>query len=195
MLKTYYLEHFLMKSRLKYGILLVLRRIFMEKVKDFLYDISDFVFSLLIIMIIFLVVSWKLTDTMQVQWFSNLGKDTATVEFTDEATPSLDNIGDQTDTTPVDTETDTTETETTTPVEETEDTSVVEIKDVEFEITPGSPGFKIATNLEADGLIDSVDEFIQKLDELGLGNKLRAGKFKLNTGMTVEDIIKTLAGQ
>jgi len=74
MLKTYYLEHFLMKSRLKYGILLVLRRIFMEKVKDFLYDISDFVFSLLIIMIIFLVVSWKLTDTMQVQWFSNLGK-------------------------------------------------------------------------------------------------------------------------
>lgn len=168
----------------------------MEKVKDFLYDISDFVFSLLIIVIIFFVVSFKLTDTMQVHFFTNLGKDTAT-ELNDATVPSLDDIDNNpinlpeetTDVTPP--VEDTTEPEDTTPAEET----VVEIKDVDFEIAPGSPGFKIATNLESAGLIQDVDEFISKLDELNLGNKLRAGTFKLNTGMTVEEIIRTLAGQ
>lgn len=168
----------------------------MEKVKDFLYDISDFVFSLLIIVIIFFVVSFKLTDTMQVHFFTNLGKD-ATTDLADATVPSLDDIDNNpvnlpeetTDVTPpVEEET---ETEDTTPAEDT----VVEIKDVNFEIAPGSPGFKIATNLESAGLIQNVDEFISKLDELNLGNKLRAGTFKLNTGMTVEEIIRTLAGQ
>lgn len=167
----------------------------MEKVKDFLYDISDFVFSLLIILIIFFVVSWKLTDTMQVQWFTNIGRSDVAVEFTDEATPDLDDIGtpqeEVIDITPTEEETPVEET----PVEETPVEEVVEIKEITFVIEPGSPGFKIATNLETEGLIDSVDEFIQKLDELNLGNKLRAGDFKLNTGMTVEEIIRTLAGQ
>ena len=167
----------------------------MEKVKDFLYDISDFVFSLLIILIIFLVVSWKLTDTMQVSWFTNIGRDDVAVEFNDASTPTLDDIG----TTPGDQVIDITPEETTpdetTPPDDTTDNTVVEIKDVTFVIEPGSPGFKIATNLESEGLIESVDVFIQKLDELNLGNKLRAGNFKLNTGMTVEEIIKSLAGQ
>jgi len=166
----------------------------MEKVKDFLYDISDFVFSLLIILIIFFVVSWKLTDTMQVQWFTNIGKSDVAAEFTEDATPSLDDIG-----TPQEEVIDITPTEEETvdetPVEEDPVEEIVEIKEVIFVIDPGSPGFKIATNLETEGLIDSVDEFIQKLDQLNLGNKLRAGDFKLNTGMTVEEIIRTLAGQ
>lgn len=167
----------------------------MEKVKDFLYDISDLFFSLLIIAIIFIVVSWKLTDTMQVSWFSNLTRDdSAVADFNDASTPSIDDINTVIDTTPEDTvteiipeDTDTTETDDT--------TQVVEIKEVSFTVDPGSPGYKIATNLEAQGLIDSVDSFIQKLDEMNLGNKLRAGNFKLNTGMTVEDIINVIAGQ
>lgn len=169
----------------------------MEKVKDFLYDISDFIFSLLIIVIIFLVVSFKLTDTMQVHFFSNLGKDSST-DLSDATTPSLDDIDGNPVTTPDDT------TEVVLPVEEepeeeetppVEEETIVEVKDVAFEIAPGSPGFKIATNLEAAGLIENVDVFISKLDELNLGNKLRAGTFTLNTGMSVEEIIRTLAGQ
>jgi len=166
----------------------------MEKVKDFLYDISDLFFSLLIIAVIFIVVSWKLTDTMQVSWFSNFGREDA-ISFDDNSTASLDDINTVVDNTP-----DTTVTEIepveeeTTPVVE-EETEVVEIKDVTFTVSPGSPGYRIATNLEAQGLIDSVDTFIETLDDLNLGNKLRAGDFKLNTGMSVEEIIKVLAGQ
>lgn len=166
----------------------------MEKVKDFLYDISDFIFSLLIILIIFLVVSWKLTDTMQVQWFTNIGRGDVAVEFTDDSTPSLDDIDTSLDEV-IDITPTEDETVDETPVEEDPVEEVVEIRDVTFVIDPGSPGFRIATNLETEGLIDSVDEFIQKLDELNLGNKLRAGDFKLNTGMTVEEIIRALAGQ
>ena len=44
----------------------------MNKIKDFLYDVSDLFLSLLIIGIIFFVVSWKLTDTMAMSWFSNI---------------------------------------------------------------------------------------------------------------------------
>jgi len=165
----------------------------MEKVKDFLYDISDLFFSLLIIAIIFIVVSWKLTDTMQVSWFSNLTRDdSAVADFNDASTPSIDDINTVIDTTPEDTVTEVVP-EDTTDVEDV--TEVVEIKDVSFTVDPGSPGYKIATNLEAEGLIDSVDSFIQKLDEMNLGNKLRAGNFKLNTGMSVEEIINVIAGQ
>ena len=166
----------------------------MEKVKDFLYDISDLFFSLLIIAIIFIVVSWKLTDTMQVSWFSNLTRDNSEIaDFNDVSTPSIDDINTVIDTTPEDTASEIVPEDTTTETEDT--TQVVEIKDVSFTVDPGSPGYKIATNLEAKGLIDSVDSFIQKLDEMNLGNKLRAGNFKLNTAMTVEEIINVIAGQ
>jgi len=139
------------------------------------------------------VVSWKLTDTMQVSWFSNLARDdSAVADFNDASTPSIDDINTVIDTTPEDTVTEVVPEDTT----EAEDvTEVVEIKDVSFTVDPGSPGYKIATNLEAEGLIDSVDSFIQKLDEMNLGNKLRAGNFKLNTGMNVEEIINVIAGQ
>lgn len=37
-----------------------------ERIKDFFYDISDILVSLLIIAVIFLAVSWKISDTLQV---------------------------------------------------------------------------------------------------------------------------------
>lgn len=177
-----------MKKFIKCGILVMLIGGKMEKVKDFLYDISDLFFSLLIIGIIFFVVSWKLTDTMSVSWFSNIDRDpieeTEVVEVT---TPNLEEEVTVTD--PVEEVTEPVE-EVTEPVEE-----IVEVRDVTFEVAPGSSGYKIAVQLQEEGLITDVDEFIQTLGDLKLGNKLRAGTFKLNTGMTVEEIIKKLAGQ
>ena len=37
-----------------------------EKIKDFLYDISDIFLSLLIIGLIFFAVSWKISDTLSI---------------------------------------------------------------------------------------------------------------------------------
>lgn len=165
----------------------------MEKIKDFLYDISDLFFSLLIIAIIFIVVSWKLTDTMQVSWFSNFGSDNTVADFNDDSRASLDDINKVVDTIPDTTIVEVVPEDETTPEEIIPE--VVEAKDVTFTVSPGSPGYRIATELEAQGLIEDVDTFIQTLDDLSLGNKLRAGNFNLNTGMTVEEIINVLAGQ
>lgn len=156
----------------------------MERVKDFLYDVSDLFFSLLIIGIIFLVVSWKLTDTMAVTWFSNIDSDDTVAELPIDTTPDIEEV-----VIPVEEDLEPVE-EVVEPVEE-----VIEVRDVSFEVTPGSTGYKIAVKLEEEGLISDVDVFIQTLGDLGLGNKLRAGTFKLTTTMTVEEIINKLAGQ
>lgn len=158
----------------------------MEKVKDFLYDISDLFFSLLIIGIIFFVVSWKLTDTMSVSWFSNLG-DTPQLEFQDITTPTDEIvIVDE----PVIEEVVVDE-----PVEEPAEEVIVEIVEIDFEVSSGSTGYSIAKDLEEQGIIENKDDFLAKLAELELGNKLRSGTFKLNTGMTITEIINKLAGK
>jgi len=159
----------------------------MERVKDFLYDISDLFFSLLIIGIIFFVVSFKLTDTMSVSWFSNIDTpEIADIELPDATTP-IDNevvevVPEEEEVVP--------EEEEAVPEEE-----VAEIRDVAFVIESGSVGYTIAKNLLAEELILDIDEFLQTLSDMGLGNKLQAGTFSLNTGMTTEEIIRILARQ
>lgn len=159
----------------------------MEKVKDFLYDISDLFFSLLIIGVIFFVVSWKLTDTMSVTWFSNIDKDVINeLEFGDITTPDDSQIIETED--PVVEEPIVEE-----PVEVEPEEPIVEIQEIDFTIERGNTGYQIAVRLEENGLIDNVDDFLAKLGEMDLGNSLQADTFTLNTGMTIEEIILKLA--
>lgn len=159
----------------------------MEKIKDFLYDISDLFLSLLIIGIIFIAVSWKLSDTMRLPWFDkNPIRDYTSelIKKDQESTlPSKDPIVDVI--------------EIEEPIVEVEDKLVIEdlpIVDVKFEVPSGAPGYKVAKLLKENNLISDIDEFLNTLDELKLGNKVRAGTHKLNTGMTTREIIKVLTG-
>lgn len=163
----------------------------MNKIKDFLYDVSDLFLSLLIIGIIFFVVSWKLTDTMAMSWFSNINDSSIeNLEFEESSTPDTSILPPVTE--EIDTSTEITEV---TEVEDSETKEIVEIRDVLFIIEPGSAGYKIAKQLKEEELITDTDEFINTLGELGLGSKLRAGTFKLNTGMNMVEIINKLTGQ
>lgn len=160
----------------------------MERIKDFLYDISDLFFSLLIIGLIFFVVSLKLNDTMADTWFSNINQsDIDAVEFEDIEAPNLE----------LPLEEDDLVSDVDEPVEviDEPDPPISEVKEVTFEILPGTSGYKIATNLKSNQLIQDIEVFIQTLDEMKLGNKLRAGSHKLSTDMTVEAIILKLTGQ
>lgn len=166
----------------------------MEKVKDFLYDISDFVFSLLIILVIFILVSWKLADTMQFSFLNGFNSDD-TVEFGDNIDPSIGDIDtniieDTTDTTDVTVPDDTTDTET----PDTSDDVLVEIKDIDFEIAPGTSPGAVADSLEAQGLVSSASEFTSKLVERELDKLIRAGSFTLSTDMSIDEIINKLTG-
>ncbi len=184
----------------------------MEKIKNFFYDISDLLFSLLLIAIIFFVVSWKLSDTMKITWFSKLTGQEKEVELNESLT-AVDDIGAVNDLSPVVTDEpedntqvvdinpiDTTTVDINTDVTELEpeviDTEPIEteIKDISFVIKSGTPGYKIASNLKEQGLIADKDEFLRTLESMKLGSKLRAGTFDLNTGMSVEEIINELTG-
>ena len=71
---------------------------------------------------------------------------------------------------------------------------VIPIVDVKFEVPSGAPGYKVAKLLKENNLILDIDDFLNTLDDLKLGNKVRAGTHKLNTGMTTREIIEVLTG-
>ncbi len=185
----------------------------MERIKDFLYDISDLLISLLIIAVIFTVISWKLNESIPIETISPSpvaeepaaepdasAQDPASVQPDSEATTpsaSTDEVVDASDADKPITEAPA---GTTAPVAppaqppaKPEATTPVAGTTVTIEIPSGSPGVAIGKILKDNGLITDVSAFIKKVDELGLGPKLRSGSFTLKTGMTLEKIIKTLA--
>lgn len=186
----------------------------MERIKDFLYDISDLLISLLIIAVIFAVISWKLNESIPIDTLADpavseepAAKPDASAKVpesetseTEATTPSAANnpVSDASDADkPIgDNPSGTPEPPAQPPVQppaKPADASPVAGKAVTIEIPSGSPGVAIGKILKDNGLITDVSTFIKKVDELGLGPKLRSGSFNLKTGMTLEQIIKTLA--
>lgn len=169
----------------------------MERIRDFLYDISDLLISLLIIAAIFMVISWKLNETIPIEAAvapppaeepSSANPATPPADSGTVAEPeTLDIPADASDADkPIDGE------QTTPPVKPTKP-AVETGKPITITIPSGSPGVAIGKILKENGLITDVNAFIQKVDALGLGPKLRSGSFQLKTGMDLEQIIKTLA--
>lgn len=161
-----------------------------EKIKDFLYDISDIVLSLLIIGLIFFAVSWKISDTLSM----DVDPPTESVIET--------TSGSQISVTPVETTEATIEntessTEATTEVTtEPATEAVTEAPKLEnFIVSEGELGYTIGKNLESQGFVADSDEFVKRLIEMGYDSKLRAGTFKISKTDSLDTIIKVLAGQ
>lgn len=167
-----------------------------EKIKDFLYDISDIFVSLLIIGMIFFAVSWKISDTLSV----DVNAPVVTTEAVATTEGSLIVV------TPVETnETiDTTEDENvevtteaatepaTQPVTQpTTQPAALET----FIVSEGELGYTIGKNLEAQGFVADKNAFVKRLIEMGYDSKLRAGSFKISKTDDLDTIIKVLSGQ
>ncbi len=194
----------------------------MEQVKDFLFDLSDILISLIIVAVIFTVVSWKLNETIPIS-FSLFEKDarpqtTQPVTKTpgaaviiDGSAPATDIEGtDSTIIAPIDSTlvspTDdpvvipdpstqienSNSAETATPKPEVTPKST---KKITIEIPAGSSGDGIARILKSNGLITDIKLFNKTIETMGLGSKLRAGTFKISADMSVESIIKLIANQ
>lgn len=172
----------------------------MERVRDFLYDISDLLISLLIVAAIFTVISWKLNESIPIE--ASMAPPTAEEPASeDPGTAPVEPA--ETDPEPVDPVTDAsdadkpiggnTSDDTAEPPATPEKPAVETGKSVTVTVPSGSPGIAIARILKENGLITDVNAFIQKVDALGLGPKLRSGTFQLKTGMDLEQIIKVLA--
>ena len=89
------------------------------------------------------------------------------------------------------------ETETTSD-EETEiansdtETEVTEAVSGTFSISDGQSSVDIASQLEAEGYIESAPEFQALLDEWGLNSILQAGSYELDSSMSIHDIATEL---
>jgi hypothetical protein len=161
-----------------------------DKIKDFLYDISDIVLSLLIIGLIFFAVSWKISDTLSMDV-------TAPIDSVIETT-----TGSQISVTPVETTEATvesteesTEVNTEATTEPTTEAATEAPKLENFVVAEGELGYTIGKNLESQGFVADSDDFVKRLIEMGYDSKLRAGTFKISKTDSLDTIIKVLAGQ
>ena len=172
----------------------------LEKIKDILYDLTDFALVILIIVIMTTVISIKITDAMSVDLFSifnNNPKEETLVMDEPEAPvieddsveeivikPDLSGLTNTDESTQDDNEENVVS-------ETTPDAN----KDVTIIIKSGSTGYAIAKKLRDNELIEDTSVFISRVEDLKLGAKLQSGTFVLNTSQSLDDMIYTLAGQ
>lgn len=166
-----------------------------EKIKDFLYDISDVVVSLLIIGVIFYAVSWKISDTLSVDInepvvIAPTEPTTSTGIVVTPVNPDDPDTSENPDSTDVESTTEATTEAVTEPA-----TQPAALTLENFTIEEGQLGYTIGKNLEAKGFVADKDEFVKRLIEMGYDSKLRAGTFKISKSDSLDTIIKILAGE
>jgi hypothetical protein len=154
-----------------------------EKIKDFFYDISDIFVSLLIIALIFISVSWKISDTLSIDIDAPIASaiDQEQVNDPPVIVVTPEKPEDPVDETPED------------PEVVVEPVTPVDLKT--FTVSEGSTGYSIGQKLQSEGYVDDVNSFVKRLIEMGYDSKLRAGDFKISTSDDLDTIIRVLAGQ
>lgn len=183
----------------------------LERLKDFLYDISDIAVSLLIIAVIFFSVSWKITDTLDFD-ISSLGSDQTTSQdlITEDQTDTdqsdeenvieiIPNVSEDSSDNSSDASTDTTSENSGTDDQSTSsegsETSSQPLVLNTFTVSQGQSGYAIGQSLADEGYVESADVFVSRLVERELDRKLFAGDFKLSTSDDLDTIIDVLTGQ
>lgn len=181
----------------------------MEKIKDLLYDLSDVVLSIIIVVLIFGVVSWKISDVMKVPGVSVAQGENTYASVTDEVANDnkieIITVDTSDDTDAEINASDTSGTDESATNDSTTDTSsdssdakpvpVKKTFTISIEIPSGTTGFGISKILKSNGLISDTNEFLQLATKLELVNKMRSGTYQFSSDMTMEQMIKKLAGR
>ena len=176
-----------------------------EKIKDFLYDISDIFVSLLIIGVIFFAVSWKISDTLSID--IDAVTTTEGIETTEGSKIDVTPVESTEVTSEISTEEGATEASTTAPTEATTEapteaptqaatqapTQPAALEN--FVVGDGELGTTIGKNLEAQGFVSDSKDFVKRLIEMGYDSKLHAGTYKISKSDSLDTIIKVLAGE
>lgn len=201
-----------------------------DKIKDFIYNISDLIVALLIVAVAAYIISWKVEDIMgypeqviaqtktedpmdnawtnpDTETSSDLespdvdnsdADDTDNDPDTNEESNSgsdIDNSGSDIDNSDSDIDNSNEADETDIESDPVDDQPSQPANKIQIDIPSGSPGVKIASLLQEEGLIDSTSEFINRLEERKLDSKLRAGNFKIPENASLDEVINILTGQ
>lgn len=171
---------------------------FMEKLKDFLYDATDYLLILAIIIGVGAIIGWRL-DILFAKDMDKLNADSenppvADLIISDEDLQSIDSNNSDSDG-EEGTQNNTDEDDSSTNNGETTDGENVNDQEeiVTVVIPSGSLPPTIANILIEKGLIDDKMEFLIRSQELELDTKLKSGEFKIKKGTNLDELIKIIA--
>ena len=150
---------------------------YLEKAKDILYNISDYIIMFTIILAIGLIIAWRL-DILFPQTTAMVEPNILEkVESTGSKT--IEKPDTHARTKPVENEV----------VEKEEPTIVI------VSIPKGTPSSNIGDILLDKNLINSTKEFEDKVKELDLEKNLRSGEYDIENPSSLEEIVKIIANQ
>lgn len=166
---------------------------FLDGIKDFLYDSIDYIIMIGIVGLVVFIIGWRL-DLLFAKDVDDIVPNENIIvenELNEEENPDpSEEIEEEKEAEELE---DTTE-----PIEEGEDEEKEEVNDnsnkatVTLVIPSGSNLSNVASLLESNGLISNKSDFISKAEEMQLATKVKAGNFIINTGSSMEDILKIL---
>ncbi len=173
----------------------------MEKAKDFLYYIGDFIICIIILALIYFLISWKLNDSiyMDIKSETTIKEEQEDKNNEEDETLVLD-VGTKNEkadrTNHKENELDLGE-NTLEDSKKNENKSKKNKNKKEHKITVemGMTGVDIAYMLEEKGFIDSADLFVAKLETMDVSARLLAGEFTIKENMSYEEIINILIGE
>ncbi len=173
-----------------------MKKIF-EGIKDILYDSIDYIIMIGIVGIVVFVIGWRLDLLFAKDALDMPPKNNVIVkeDNPDKPVPSIpEPNNEEADEDPIeiiDKE----------PEQEVVQAPPVDVKDnvsssstmIKVTIPAGSLPSKIGSILEANGLVPSKNEFVQKSQELKLDTKLKSGTFEIKLGSSIEEIVRLIA--
>ena len=195
---------------------------FWEKFKDFLYNSIDYIIMLIVIIAVVCIISWRLdilfvnngANSILTKNIENSKDDKKVVENIDEGQDADANNedngekGQEVTDAPSDENADTPADEEKPADEKPADEKPADEKPaeekpaeekpaqtgtVEVNIPAKSLPGEIGKILEQQGLVTSSKDFVNKCVELKLDTKLKSGKFTINKGASLDDIVRTIA--
>lgn len=173
----------------------------MERIRNFIYDISDGLIKLLIIACMILVIAFKLNTAMpdiNILGYA-INSDTNEKQASKEAS---DNKVVSIDLTQGDTKVDENAIQNSSEGASTVEVSAQQSREQEttdvisktIVVPAGYTTQQIGDLLQKEHIVKDFSAFMKVVEELGYSEKLRSGDYKLNSDMTYEEIAQILVG-
>jgi cell division protein YceG involved in septum cleavage len=161
--------------------------------RNFLYNKSDILIAVIIIAVAAFVIWTRVDAIMSTDDEAAAAQTTVTQDVPAEADdPNATDDAENADEQAAEGETPTDEELAAEESAAEEEDAAEEDTPVEFTVEVGSAASTVAQDLEAAGLVDKAQDFIDELEDQNAVTKLKAGTFKLKPSMSVAQIVKKL---
>ncbi len=175
---------------------------FFDWIKDLIYDSTDYIFMILIIVSVVFVIGWRL-DLL----FANDATDipNKNIIVSENEIPKNNNLPTKEDLPEIaPTEIIEPDPDNVSPENPTLENPVTEIpkidvpligpvaKSISISIPPGSLPSKIGSILETNGLVTTKNDFVKIAQQLKLDTKLKSGNYKIPANSSIEEILKII---